>query len=587
MNFWLMRAIHSTTTNIVLQSSEIYFSSPCKITAYFSLLLQKNHFMKKFPFIPFLIINFFYSFSFAQEIHVKSKILKANVYLSQALLTHQTSLFNLNKGHQTLIVEDIATSVIPNTIQIGGKGNFIILSSQFQLNYLVPKSISKKIQTLQDSLEFYQNKKQSIDIQIKTLEDEESLLLANKTIGGNNTGVSAAELEKMANFYRTRLADIRTKKYESIPKQQKIKEKIENLQQQLNELNAQKNKPNGEIHIEIYANENISNAKLEIDYVCQNVYWYPEYEIRVNELNKPAQFLLKAQINQNTGIDWENIQLSLSTSSPDLNHNKPELTPWYLSFIYNNYPKKGKYKTAAGNKDVPSVAYAKEEAAEYLKQSETKQAESIAEYTNVSEKTTTQEYQIQIPVNIPSNNKYTRIDVHSFSADVRYSYYSAPKINESAYLIAELTDWEKYNFMPAPLFIFIENSYIGQSEINPDITKDTLSISLGIDKNISVKRQMVKKFNEKKIIGNTRKEIRAYEISVKNKKNYSVEIIIEDQIPLSTMQEIEVELLESSNASYDKTTGKLSWKFSLNPNEDKKVLFKYSVKYPKDKTINL
>jgi uncharacterized protein (TIGR02231 family) len=141
--------------------------------------------------------------------------------------------------------------------------------------------------------------------------------------------------------------------------------------------------------------------------------------------------------------------------------------------------------------------------------------------------------------------------------------------------------------MPAPLFIFIENTYIGESEINPDITKDTLQISLGQDKSISVKRQMIKKFNEKKIIGNSRKEIRAYEISLKNKKNSNIEIVVEDQIPISTIQEIEVELLESSNAVYDKTTGKLTWKINLNPGEEKKLQFKFSVKYPKDKTINL
>jgi sporulation-control protein spo0M len=98
---------------------------------------------------------------------------------------------------------------------------------------------------------------------------------------------------------------------------------------------------------------------------------------------------------------------------------------------------------------------------------------------------------------------------------------------------------------------------------------------------------MIKKFNEKKIIGNARKEIRAYEISVKNKKSIPVEITIEDQIPLTSVQEIEVELLESSDAGYDKTTGKLSWKLILQPGEEKKLPFKYSVKYPKDKIINL
>lgn len=536
-------------------------------------------------FFPIFILTFILLNVQAQEIRVKSKIQSAEVYLSQASLKHQSNNFNLTKGHQVVIIEDIATSVIPNTIQISGKGNFVILSSQFQLNYITTKNVSKKIQQLEDTLEILQNKKSSSDIQIKTFDDEENMLLSNKSIGGQNTGVSVAELEKMANFYRSRLNEIRNKKAELFPKIKKLKEQIDNLQHQLNELNAQKNKPVGEIQVEIYANDNVNNAVLNVEYICNNAYWYPEYEIRVNDLKQPAQLLLKAQVVQNTGIDWNNIQLSLSTSAPNMSHNKPELEPWWLNYEY--YPKKSyKYKGRAKDEQKPSVAYA-DVPASGEEIAITKSAENAYEYTQSSEKSTTQQYQIQIPVNILSNNKPARIDVQSQSVDARYTYYTAPKLSEYAYLIAQLTDWEKYNLMSAPLYIFIENSYIGQSDINADITKDTLQISLGIDKNISVKRQLVKKYNEKKIIGNHRKETRGYEIVVRNKKKYPIDIIIEDQIPLSSLQEIEIELLESSNANYDKTTGKLQWKLTLQPDEEKKIQFKFSVKYPKDKIINL
>ncbi|GAB4449030.1 MAG: hypothetical protein OHK0036_05370 [Bacteroidia bacterium] len=522
----------------------------------------------------------------AQEIRVKSKIQSAEVYLSQASLKHQSNNFNLTKGHQVVIVEDIATSVIPNTIQISGKGNFVILSSQFQLNYITSKNVSKKIQQLEDTLEILQNKKSTLDIQIKTFDDEENMLLSNKSIGGQNTGVSVTELEKMANFYRNRLNDVRNKKAELLPKIKKLKEQIDNMQHQLNELNAQKNKPVGEIQVEIYANDNVNNAVLNVEYICNNAYWYPEYEIRVNDLKQPAQLLLKAQVVQNTGIDWNNIQLSLSTSAPNMSHNKPELMPWWLNYEYypkTTYKSKGRFK----EEQKQSVAYSEAPAVAGDEIAITKSAENAYEYTQSSEKSTTQQYQIQIPVNIPTNNKPARIDVQNQNIDARYTYYTAPKLSEYAYLIAQLTDWEKYNLMSAPLYIFIENSYIGQSEINADITKDTLQISLGIDKNISVKRQLVKKYNEKKIIGLNRKETRGYEIIVRNKKKYPTDIIIEDQIPLSSLQEIEVELLESSNANYDKTTGKLQWKLSLHSDEEKKIQFKFSVKYPKDKIINL
>jgi uncharacterized protein (TIGR02231 family) len=521
---------------------------------------------------------------FAQEeINVKSTLSEVKVFLDQAQLKHTTPNFSIPKGQHTLIIQDVSTSIIPQTIQITGQGDFVILSTQTRNNFIQEKTVSKQIKLLEDSLETLKNKKSILEIQLNTYDNEEDLLLANKNIKGDNNGVTTAELEKMANFYRNRLVDIRTKKLELSSKIKKYNEQINKIQNQLNELKAQKNKPTGELLIEVYANANVQNAKLNFEYVCENAYWLPEYEIRVNDLKQPAQLILKAIVGQNTGIDWNNVKLSLSTSSPNLDQNKPILNPWYLNFASDYHNKKSLSK--GKNKQNQELAYA--EAPSSHTERDEYAACAVLEYTNKLDKATTQEYQIQIPVTILSNYITSRIDVHSINISARYSYYSVPKINESAYLLTEITDWEQYNLMPAPLFIFIENTYIGESEINPDITKDTLQISLGQDKSISVKRQMIKKFNEKKIIGNSRKEIRAYEISLKNKKNSNIEIVVEDQIPISTIQEIEVELLESSNAVYDKTTGKLTWKINLNPGEEKKLQFKFSVKYPKDKTINL
>jgi uncharacterized protein (TIGR02231 family) len=214
------------------------------------------------------------------------------------------------------------------------------------------------------------------------------------------------------------------------------------------------------------------------------------------------------------------------------------------------------------------------------------EAQQSYEFTQVSEKITSQEYSISIPVTVENNNKPSRIDIQNFTMPSNFIYYAVPKLSDYAYLVAQVTDWTKYNLLNAPAYVFIENSYVGTSTINPDIANDTLEISLGIDKSIAIKREMIKKFNEKKILGNFRKEYRGYEISVKNKKNSAIQIIIEDQIPISTIEEIEVELLESSNANYDKTKGKLQWKFTLQPNEEKKLLFKFSVKYPKDKSVS-
>ncbi len=537
--------------------------------------------MKKIYFLLYLTCGLL--FSQEDEIRIKSTINEAVIYINQVSLKHTTQLFNIPKGQQTIVVENVATTILPQTIQIRGKGNFVIMSTQFRKNYIQIKNISKQILQLEDSLEILQNKKALLDIQNATLANEEDLLLTNKTIGGNNTGVTVAELEKMANFYRNRLNEIRSKKLELLPKIKKYQERITKLTQQLNELDAQKNRPVGEILISVYANADVNNAELQIEYICSAASWHPQYEIRANDLDKPLNVLLKAEVMQNTGIDWNKVQLTLSTANPLLNNNKPILYPWWLQYYVpavSTKHKKGRY---SGSADAPSAAYSEQATMEVQKQEE---ASELYEYTVVNEKNSSQEYVISLPVSVESSNKPTRVEINNFEIAANYLYYTAPKLSDYAYLIAQINDWSKYNLLPATAYIFIENAFVGTSEINPNLTKDTLEISLGVDKNISVKREIVKKYNEKKIIGNSRKETRGYEISIKNKKKNAIKIIIEDQVPLSSMQEIEVELLEYSNASYDKATGKLQWQTTINSTENKKVEFKFSVKYPKDKIIS-
>ena len=166
-----------------------------------------------------------------------------------------------------------------------------------------------------------------------------------------------------------------------------------------------------------------------------------------------------------------------------------------------------------------------------------------------------------------------------------YSYYCAPKIDNDAFLLAKITGWDKYNLISGDANIFFEDTYVGKSYLNTISTNDTMDISLGRDKNVTVTRTKLVDFCEKKVIGLNKKETSTYEISIRNKKKDAIEIIVEDQIPLSSNNEIVVEATETGKAEYDKVTGKLMWKLKMAPAETQKFKFGYTVKYPKDKIL--
>ena len=103
--------------------------------------------------------------------------------------------------------------------------------------------------------------------------------------------------------------------------------------------------------------------------------------------------------------------------------------------------------------------------------------------------------------------------------------------------------------------------------------------------NIIIKRTKVKDYSARKVIGSTRKESFTYDITIRNTKKDAVSLIMLDQYPITTDKDIEIELLEKSNAADDKDKGQLQWRFDLKSQENKSLRLSYSVKYPKDKTI--
>ena len=152
--------------------------------------------------------------------------------------------------------------------------------------------------------------------------------------------------------------------------------------------------------------------------------------------------------------------------------------------------------------------------------------------------------------------------------------------------MARATGWEDFNLLPGEANIFFEGTFVGKSFIDPNNIKDTLEVSLGRDKRIVVKREKLKDLTSKNFIGSSRKESYVWEISVRNTKTDAVKIIIEDQVPVSQNTQIEVTTVELGGAKYNKDTGKLTWELELKSNETRKLVYKFEVKYPKDKQVS-
>ena len=511
----------------------------------------------------------------ADEIVIKPNLGSVKVFLRGAELNYSAKI-KLLKGLNDVVFTGLASSIDQNSISVSANGDAIIMSVGQRFNFLRQQEKTPQIILLEDSLETLNKSLAMNQNEIDVLNAEVELIMANKSVGNEKIGVSVSELQKMADFFRKRLTEIKSKMYDLSLAAKKIHKNIERIQNQLNELNNQINKPTNEIVVSV-SSKSAGTFEINFSYLIRDAGWTPAYDIRVDKINSTALLNYKANVWQNGGFDWNDIEIILSTRNPIANNNKPELYPWFIDFAR---PVLYREMKTSPNKisDAASVQLMAVQA--------TGASETMADYFEMNDKQLSVEFTPQIKYSIASDNKPHSVALQDFSVPARYEYYAVPKLDNNAFLIGYLTDWGNYNLLPGKANIYFENSYVGQSNINPGTTKDTLVLSLGRDQNIFVSREVLKDFSEDKFLSSNVERTFAFEVKIKNNKKAAAKILVEDQIPISKNEDITVKLIDLSGAVYNSETGKLKWLVDVDGGKSISKKLVYSVKYPKDKVIS-
>jgi len=536
---------------------------------------------------------------------VSAKPASVRVYLSGAMIEARSKA-TLKAGTQTIVFTDVSPFVEENSVQVKADADITILSVNYQLNYLDARKKDEENKKLGDSLSTYTKELARVLVEQRAYDEELSLLASNKSIGGANIGVSVVELQKMADFIRIRVKETGGKRLETEEKERRLNERIELLNQQL-ENPSDMGAPSGEIIVVMEA-KTVGSATFNVSYYTVNCGWTPMYDVRVKDVNSKAQITAKANVVQNTGQEWKDVKLSLCTGNPSRGNVKPVISPWRISVTEPVVYKRERAVRDELKKQLDPVAdsvsadgslfYNLSSAGTYSFSATPPTLGSMAwsnglsvtgsSYTSVDPQATTNAiFDISIPYTIASNGKDNIIEIQEYSVDAKYSYFSIPKLDEDAFLVADLIGWDKNELLPGEANVYFESNYVGKSYFDSRLIDDTLSFALGRDNNITIKRVQVKDLNEKSsITGNTKKITRSFEINVKNTRKATVQLEVEDQVPLSNNEELEVELADGSDAIYDVETGKLTWKLPMGPGEAKKLRFSYTVKYPKKYILN-
>ncbi len=522
---------------------------------------------------------------------INAKLDKATVYLQGAHL-YYTENVNLRTGVNEFAFENISPYINQASIQAGIKSG-VVMDMKYELTYeetkpkaVILKKYEHEIQQVIDSLEDLTYEDKDIDNKVRVLATEKNMLLSNRLIKGDPIRDSLPLLQQGMAFLKVKLNEI----YAEELKHERAKGKIAKKRAQLNarhknllllqngDINPNQDaKPIHRVLITVYS-EIVTTTQLSFNYFIQNASWVPAYDLQASSASSTLKLNYFANVSQNSGLDWKNIPLTLSTSTPTQNNTKPVLSPWYLSYqVHNNY----------ASPSTNSIMPLKKESLNFRDVNDAETDLSAAlDYINITENLLRVEYEIKLNYTINSDGKTHKVLIDDKNVPMALQFAAIPKLSSDAFLMARITGWEEMNIIPGGARLYFDGSFVGEMYLNPQTTDDTLSVNLGRDKSFATSRKKIKEKRKERFIDNDKVETRTIELVVRNTKNQTIEIEVEDQIPVvSRTNEIKVTLKDSDGAELDEPSGSLKWKLKLKPKEAKKIQFTYEIRYPKNKPV--
>lgn len=510
--------------------------------------------MRKF-FILFLCIHNLTQAQSISEQEVKTKVNTATVYPKGVQVVRKQKL-QLPEGKTKLIFTGISPFVNTESIVINTDQEVNILSSSYRSKTpikVIKDSLILKINQLQTTINEESTK-------VNIINDKLQLLYSLKDALTKKASVSATEFNNAIGYYNQQLPPLAMEKnqiQQNITKLFKDKNKLIN---ELNNVNQLQYKYEWVIEALIDIKGNVK-ADFTISYFSDSASWTPSYDLKIS--NKSADIMLdyKANLVQNTKVNWDNITLNFSSTSPSYVISTPEFSPYYLYdstssgklLVVTTENKKSTPPKVKSNNNIPKC-----------------------------------DFQLNTPFSIPSGKNTHHINIAQKRVDVDYRYLSMPKQKPAVFLHANLHGWEKMNILPGQACISRDGKYLQKVDLFDAIKNDTLIINKGIDKGISISRKKIRGYYSSRDLKEEIEERFGWCINVKNNKQETVNIQVIDQMPVSDQDNIIIEVEDSIfPGKLNKETGQLDWNIRLYPREEKNLYIKYTVRHPKDLELNI
>lgn len=522
---------------------------------------------------------------------LKTAVTAVSVYPDRARITRVGSV-KLKAGSHQLVVDRLPVVLDAASVRALARSTAPakLLGVDVRREFYAETPV-EKVSDLEKEVEGVEDKMAALDSSVAVLEQErESIrgLAESSDVFARGLGygkTTPADHIALLDSLRQRSEEIGGLLLELAVERRELDRQLHKLRKELEQLRGARRKERYSAVVEVEV-EQAGELTLELTYVVSRAGWRPLYDLRLVELEESTlNVSYLGQVAQNTGEDWMDVELTLSTARPALTETIPELTPWYIGPVRAAPAPKARSAKMLAAAPVPQ---AESFAAGAVEAAAAEPKEVEAEYATAEVQTqgTTVTYRVPGVVSVPADGTPHKVAVAEFSLVPELDYVCAPKLAEAAYRRAKLVNDSLYTLLPGAASIFFGEEYIGSSRLELTVPQGELELYLGVEDRLKVERELARKDVDKKMIGDRRRRRYGYEITIENLLSGDVVITLQDQIPVSTHEEVKVKLETVQPQPSEQTDlGLLDWELALDPSEKITIQFTFMIEHPRHMSL--
>ncbi|GAA2186040.1 mucoidy inhibitor MuiA family protein [Micromonospora lupini] len=325
-----------------------------------------------------------------------------------------------------------------------------------------------------------------------------------------------------------------------------------------------------EVTVSVTADE--AELELELTYLVDGAVWRPSYDLRLVEDTVTVTWF--GLVSQNTGEDWPECELQLSTARPAATTAVPELSPWYLD-RFRPEPVGPAAMAAPAGMSPPAPGGALGRSAAPLP----RMKESVAQ---VEQGVSAATYRPARPAAVPADGSAHRATIAVLDLPARLDHVTVPVRAAEAHLRATVRNTSDHTMLPGPAAVFHGADFVAATELPTWAPGEEIELGLGVDDRLRVERKLHRRSETKATLGSTRRREVDYRITVANHTPRSATVEVRDQLPVSRDEAVVVRETNLMPAPAERTElGELAWRLSLAPGESGEISIGFRVELAK------